>query len=110
MPERDDTEDNRQGGVGLLEKKKQELQKPRRYKVLLHNDNFTPVEWVVQLVQQVFRKGRTEAERITMQVHHEGLSVAGIYTHEIAETKCAIVHELARRSDYPLMSSMEPEE
>lgn len=102
-------EEEHEGGVGLLEKEEQKPQKPRRYKVLLHNDDFTPIQWVVALVRHVFRKNEQEAVRITMQVHEQGIAVAGIYTYEIAETKCALVMQLAARDEHPLMCSMEPE-
>lgn len=102
-------EEERQGGVGLLEKEDQKVQKPRKYKVLLHNDDFTPIEWVASMIQQVFRKSETEAIRITLQIHETGIGLAGIYTHEIAETKVATVLALAKRDEHPLMATMEPE-
>lgn len=111
MAEHDHKRDaEEQGGVGVLERKKEKTQKPRMYRVLLHNDDFTPMEFVVGLVQQLFRKTFEDAMQITLQVHERGLSVAGVYTREIAETKVAQVHNLARRNDHPLMSSIEPEE
>jgi ATP-dependent Clp protease adaptor protein ClpS len=80
------------------------------YKVLIHNDDFTPVQWVAAILQHVFRKSGEEAMRITMQVHKQGVGVAGVYTHEIAETKVAQVHAFATKDDHPLMCSMEPDE
>lgn len=98
-----------ESGVGLLEKEDQKVQKPRRYKVLLHNDDFTPIDWVANLIKHVFRKSESEAVRITMEVHEKGTGVAGIYTREIAETKCAIVLAQAQKDGHPLMASIEPE-
>lgn len=103
-------DEERKDGVGLKERDEQRTKKPRMYRVLLHNDDFTPIEFVVMLVKAVFRKGEEEAVAITMQVHEKGMAVAGVYTHEIAETKVAQVHVCARRGDHPLMSSMEPED
>ena len=104
-----DRDEEREGGVGLKERDEQKTQKPRRYRVLIHNDDFTPMPWVVALVQHVFRKNESDAMRITMQVHEQGIAVAGVYTHEIAETKCARVHQFAVQDGHPLMCSMEPE-
>jgi len=95
--------------VGVLEKEEIKTRKPPMYKVLVHNDDFTPVPWVISLMKQVFRKTEEQAVGITMQIHMGGLGLAGIYTHEIAETKCALVHQLATRDGHPLMCSMEPE-
>lgn len=102
-------DEERKGGVGLLERDEQKLKKPRMYRVLLHNDDFTPIDFVVGLVQNTFRKTQDEAMAITLQVHERGMAVAGVYTHEIAETKVAQVHVLARKHDHPLMASVEPE-
>ena len=109
MPDRRKDEE-RKGGVGLLEKEEIKTRKPPMYKVLIHNDDYTPVEWVIQVVHHVFRKPQEEAVRITLQVHQGGVGVAGIYTHEIAETKVAQVQQLAERDDFPLMCSLEPDE
>jgi len=97
------------GGVVLQDRPEEKTKKPRMYKVLLHNDDFTPMYWVVGLLKHVFRKSEAEAERIMLQVHNNGVAVAGIYTHEIAETKVAQVAQHASRDDYPLMASLDPE-
>jgi ATP-dependent Clp protease adaptor protein ClpS len=104
-----DRDEERKGGVGLKEREEQKVKRPRQYKVLLHNDDFTPVPWVVTLLRHVFRKGESEAMRITMQVHERGIAVCGVYTHEIAETKVAMVHAFATKDGHPLMCTMEPE-
>lgn len=101
--------EERKGGVGVVERTKDEVKKPRMYRVLLHDDDFTPIEFVVGLVKGVFRKSDEEAVAITMQVHKKGIAHAGTFTHEIAETKVAQVHLHARQYEYPLMSTMESE-
>jgi ATP-dependent Clp protease adaptor protein ClpS len=100
----------RDGDVGLKERDDQRLQPPRKYRVVLLNDDFTPIQFVVALVQQVFRKSNEEAIAITMQVHEKGMGVAGVYTYEIAETKVAQASMHARRHEHPLMVTMEPDD
>ena len=83
--------------------------KPRLFKVLLHNDDFTTMEFVVHVLQNVFQQPTGEAFRIMLQVHTEGLGVAGVYTFEVAETKAAKASALAREHEYPLLCTVEPE-
>ena len=78
------------------------------YKVLLHNDNYTSMEFVVLILEQVFHRSETEAQRIMMEVHRGGIGVAGIYTKEVAETKVAVVQALARQHEFPLKCTVEP--
>lgn len=77
------------------------------YKVLLHNDDYTTMEFVVMILETVFNRSSTEATRIMLNVHHRGHGVAGIYTREIGETKIAIVHAEARSRQFPLRCSLE---
>ncbi len=84
-----------------------QVQEPSLYKVLLHNDDYTSMEFVVSVLENVFRKNTSEASKIMMNVHQEGVGIAGIYTREICETKVAIVHELARQSEFPLRCTIE---
>ncbi|EPR44108.1 ATP-dependent Clp protease adapter protein clpS [Desulfovibrio sp. X2] len=84
-----------------------EVQEPRRYKVLLHNDDYTTMEFVVKVLKEVFHKTEAEATRIMLNVHNSGKGVCGVYTVEVAETKVTMVHNLARQAGYPLRSSME---
>lgn len=90
--------------------KTQKLQKPKLYKVLMHNDDYTTREFVVEVLRNVFRRSEAEAVRIMLHVHYNGIGVAGIYTREVAETKIKTVEQLAREREYPLKLSMEPQE
>ncbi|MFW6050526.1 MAG: ATP-dependent Clp protease adapter ClpS [Myxococcota bacterium] len=89
---------------------KKQLKRPRLYKVLLHNDDYTTREFVVHVLQRVFHKPEPEAVRIMLHVHHNGIGVAGLYTREVAETKIRTVEQMARQHEYPLRLSMEPED
>ena len=86
-----------------------ETKEPTRYKVLLHNDDYTTMEFVVSILETIFHKSKNEATRIMLNVHNQGVGIAGIYTREICETKIAIVHELAKKNEFPLRCSMEQE-
>lgn len=96
--------DPRHQGESLLE---EDLREPRRYKVLLHNDDYTSMEFVVAILVDVFRKSAEEATAIMLAVHERGLGQCGIYTHEIAETKVTQVHMRARRAGFPLKCTLE---
>ena len=84
-----------------------EVTEPRKFKVLLHNDDYTTMEFVVKILREVFHKSEAEAMRIMLAVHQSGKGVCGVYTAEVAETKVTLVHNLARQAGYPLRSSME---
>ena len=81
---------------------------PPRYKVLLLNDDYTPMDFVVEVLMRFFRKSELEATRIMLQVHHEGVGVCGVYPFEIAETKVHQVMEAAAEEGHPLQCIMEP--
>ncbi|MDX9840915.1 MAG: ATP-dependent Clp protease adapter ClpS [Desulfobulbus sp.] len=83
------------------------LQEPPLYKVLLHNDDYTTMDFVVMVLVTVFAKNSDEATRIMLNVHHQGIGIAGVYAREVAETKVAIVHRLARRHQFPLKCTLE---
>jgi ATP-dependent Clp protease adaptor protein ClpS len=100
----------REGDVATETKQKQKLQRPKLYKVLLHNDNYTTRDFVVAVLREVFHKSETDAVQIMLHVHYNGIGVAGIYTFEVAETKIRLVEKLARENDFPLRLSMEPED
>lgn len=86
-----------------------ETREPPRYKVLLHNDDYTTMEFVVSILERIFNRSRHEATKIMLSVHNEGVGIAGVYTKEVCETKIAIVHELAKKNEFPLRCSMEKE-
>ncbi len=90
-----------------LTRQKEEVREPPLYKVLLHNDDYTTMDFVVMILERVFKKDTSEAARIMLNVHHQGVGVAGVYTREIGETKMAIVHSMARKYQYPLKCSLE---
>ena len=96
-------------GVGVVTRTAPKTQRPSLYKVLLLNDDFTPQEFVVWLLEAVFHKNREEAVRIMLHVHQNGVGVCGVYTFEVAETKVAQVMELSRRNQHPLQCTMERE-
>ena len=85
-----------------------DLNEPRKYKVIMHNDDYTTMDFVVEVLRRFFSKSQEEAVKIMMEVHELGRAVCGVFTHEIAETKIAQVHEFARFSGHPLKCSMEP--
>jgi ATP-dependent Clp protease adaptor protein ClpS len=95
------------GESRVLPKKRQKLQEPRDYKVVLLNDNYTTKEFVVEILKLVFHKDPGEAERIMLNVHHKGRGVVGLYSWDIANTKAAQVHAIARQYEYPLRCVVE---
>ena len=101
---RDDHED-----IAVETESELQAERPRHYKVLLHNDDYTSMEFVVHVLMQIFRKDLYQATEIMLTVHQKGMGVAGVYSHEIAQTKVRSVLELATQAEYPLQCSMEPE-
>src|ERR671930_2365325 len=97
-----------EGDVATKTKKKQKIRRPRLYKVLLHNDNYTTRDFVVAVLREVFHKSETDAVQIMLHVHYNGIGVAGVYTFDVAETKIRLVEKLARENDFTLRLSMEP--
>jgi ATP-dependent Clp protease adaptor protein ClpS len=98
------------GGVAteVENKAKQKLQRPKLYKVLLLNDDYTTMEFVVALLIHVFHHDESSAHGIMLHIHTSGVGIAGVYTYEIAETKVAMVMELAEKAEFPLQCTMEP--
>jgi ATP-dependent Clp protease adaptor protein ClpS len=90
-------------------KERQEVKSPPLYKVFLLNDDYTTMNFVVHILEKVFRKPPVEATQIMLHVHKNGKGLAGVYTHEIAETKMASTHESARQNGFPLKCTMEKE-
>src|ERR1043165_875661 len=97
----------RGGAVAAKTESKTRLERPPLYKVLLHNDDFTTMEFVVFVLQTVFNHGESEAMRIMLNVHRLGLGVAGVYTYEVAEMKVDKVTSLAQANEFPLLCTME---
>lgn len=94
-------------GFEVAERTRDEVREPKRFKVLLHNDDYTTMEFVVHVLMAVFRKTQAEATHIMLTVHEKGVGVCGVFTAEVAETKVAMVHKMARREGFPLKCSME---
>lgn len=99
----------RQTGSEVLERTQQEITRPDLYRVLLLNDDYTTMDFVIEILETVFNKGPAEAYRIMMAVHTQGQGLCGVYPFEVAETKVATVVALARESGFPLRAAMEPE-
>jgi ATP-dependent Clp protease adaptor protein ClpS len=99
--------DDRQTGVVV--KSKPKTKKPSMYKVLLLNDDYTPMEFVVHVLERFFNKSRDEATRIMLHVHRRGVGICGVYTYEVAETKVTQVIDFARRNEHPLQCTLEKE-
>ena len=90
-------------------KQRSKSARPPRFKVILYNDNYTPMEFVVQMLEQVFGKSPSAATQIMLQIHRGGMGVAGVYVLEVAETRSATVQRLAEERGYPLRSGVEKE-
>lgn len=101
----------REPDIAVIEKtqKKEKLQKPRMYKVIFINDDFTTLEFVVGLLMKIFKKTLEESMNLAQEIHTQGSGIAGVYTHEIAETKAAQSMSLIQQHEHPLMVTMEPE-
>ena len=95
--------------TGISPTIRQRVRPPSLYKVLLHNDDYTTMEFVVEVLRHVFKKSFEEATMIMLNVHRSGLGVCGVFTYEIAETKVDMVHTLARERGFPLKCTMEKE-
>jgi ATP-dependent Clp protease adaptor protein ClpS len=95
-----------QSNVAIMEREK--VKEPKMYKVLMHNDDYTTMEFVVHVLQKFFSKNPQEATAIMLKVHNEGAGVAGIYTQEVAETKSAKVMQYAKLKEHPLKCTIEP--
>ncbi len=95
--------------AGLLLKPRTQTKKPAMYKVLLLNDDYTPMEFVVHILERFFSKNRQESTDIMMHVHRRGVGICGIFTYEVAETKVAQVMDFARANEQPLQCTMEKE-
>ena len=97
------------GDTGVVVRSRTKTKKPSMYKVLMLNDDYTPMEFVVHVLERFFAKSREEATRIMLHVHQRGVGVCGVYTYEVAETKVTRVMDLARRHQHPLQCTLEKE-
>jgi ATP-dependent Clp protease adaptor protein ClpS len=96
-------------GTGIVTKTRAKTKKPSLYKVLLLNDDYTPMEFVVHILEKFFAKSREGAVEIMLHVHRHGVGICGVFTYDVAETKVAQVTEFARRHQHPLQCTMEKE-
>jgi ATP-dependent Clp protease adaptor protein ClpS len=100
---------DREAERGLATKQRPKTSRPPRFKVILFNDDYTPMEFVVHVLETIFRKSPSAATQIMLQIHRGGMGVAGVYVLEVAETKAAMVHRMAEERGYPLRSGVEKE-
>ena len=94
-------------GTGTITRTRTKTKKPSMYKVLLLNDDYTPMEFVVYVLQRFFSKNAEDATKIMLHVHQNGVGICGVFTYEVAETKVSQVMDLARQHDHPLQCTME---
>ena len=107
MSDSDKTNNPDSPNVGVVVKSRPKTRKPAMYKVLMLNDDYTPMEFVVHVLERFFQKSRDEATRVMMHVHKRGVGVCGVYTYEVAETKVTQVMDLARQNQHPLQCTIE---
>ena len=98
-----------EGDTQTITQERVRTEKPRLWKVILHNDDFTTMEFVIEVLTTVFLKTQTEATELMLQVHTRGACLAGVYTFEIAETKVHTVEQMAQAAEFPFLCTMEPE-
>lgn len=103
-------EHEREEGVDTRLRPSEKTRTPEFYKVIIHNDDFTPRDFVVHILQRFFRKDETAATNLMLQIHHKGAGVAGVYTYEVAETKAYQVNDYAKQNKYPLKTTVEKSE
>ena len=101
------TDREREGGAAVEERRK--TKRPQLFKVILFNDDYTRMEFVVSILEQIFAKGPAEATQLMLQIHRTGKGIGGVYVLEVAETKVAAVHRSAEEQGYPLRAGIEPE-
>jgi ATP-dependent Clp protease adaptor protein ClpS len=102
-------DDNTGNGTGVAVRSRTKTKRPSMYKVLMLNDDYTPMEFVVHVLERFFGKSREEATQIMLHVHRRGVGICGVYTYEVAETKVTQVTEFARRNQHPLRCTLEKE-
>ena len=107
LEEFDNNSQNNESQLGLLLDSQPKTKKPSMYNVLLLNDDYTPMEFVIMVLEKVFNKQQEEATQIMLHVHKNGIGVCGTFTYEIAESKCKSVMDMAKKNEHPLQSAME---
>ena len=109
--DKENEKDDDDGGTGtdVIAKPRTRTKKPRHYKVLLLNDDYTPMDFVIYILEQFFNKSRSDATGIMLQVHKSGVGLCGVFTYEVAETKVSQVLNIARQNEHPLQCTMEKE-
>jgi ATP-dependent Clp protease adaptor protein ClpS len=109
MAENNQDDGRDDSNIGIVTKTKPKTKKPSLYRVVLLNDDFTPMEFVVYILERFFNKGRDDATQIMLHVHQKGVGICGVYTYEVAETKVTQVMNFARQHQHPLQCTMEKE-
>ncbi len=104
------SDDDLQNDTNTSTQEKTTVEEPKLYRVLLHNDNYTTMDFVVMILEKVFHKSPSEATRIMLNVHQKGIGVCGIYPRDVAETKVVTVQVLAENHNFPLLCTMEENE
>jgi ATP-dependent Clp protease adaptor protein ClpS len=99
-----------EGEAQLLTRRRVKTKRPSMYRVVMLNDDYTPMDFVVWVLQKIFHKGIEDATRLMLEVHHKGKSIVGVYTHDEARTKVQQVHNLAEQNEHPLQCVLEVEE
>lgn len=103
----DDQNGDGQTGTGVVVRSKPKAKKPSMYKVIMLNDDYTPMEFVIMVLERFFNKSNEEATRIMLHVHQKGVGVCGVFTYEVAETKVTQVMDLAQQHQHPLQCTLE---
>ena len=109
MSDKTDKPGDNDGQTGVVIKTRPKTRKPAMYKVLMLNDDYTPMEFVVHVLERFFSKTHEEATRIMLHVHTRGVGMCGVFTYEVAETKVTQVMDLARQNQHPLQCTIEKE-
>ncbi len=105
MAEDINTQEDTQEGVKI--KPKPDLDEPKLFRVIMHNDHYTTMDFVIEVLMKVFNKPAAEATKIMLDIHKKGIGICGVFTYDIAVTKVSITHQMARRRDFPLKCSYE---
>ncbi len=105
----DNRRDDDRPETGIVTKTRQKTKKPSMYKVILLNDDYTPMEFVVHVLQKFFHKGHDDAVQIMLHVHQRGVGICGVYPFDVAETKVTQVIDYARQNEHPLQATLEKE-